>query len=199
MNHRDRLRDLLVARSLRRGDFVLASGARSTYYIDARRTLFSAEGQYLVGIEGLRALREADMLPEWVGGLTMGADPVAYAMAHRSWMEEAPMDAFSVRKEAKGHGTGSRVEGGLPPGASVVVVEDALTTGGSALRAIDVLEAHGARILGVLTVVDRESGGEEALAARGYSLVRLYTARELLDAPAGEPGPEPLSPPAEGA
>jgi orotate phosphoribosyltransferase len=187
MNHRDRLRDLLVARSLRRGDFVLASGARSTYYIDARRTLFSAEGQFLVGIEGLRALREADLLPQWVGGLTMGADPVAYAMAHRSWIDGSPVEAFSVRKEAKGHGTGSRIEGGLPSDASVVVVEDALTTGGSALRAIDALEEHGVRILGVLTVVDRESGGGELLAARGYPLVRLYTARELLDAPASPP------------
>jgi orotate phosphoribosyltransferase len=183
MNHRDRLRDLLVARSLQRGDFVLASGARSSYYIDARKTLFSAEGQYLVGLEALRVLRETAHLPEWVGGLTMGADPVAYALAHRSWIEKSPIDAFSVRKAAKAHGTGNRIEGGLPAGASVVVVEDALTSGGSSLQAIQVLEDHGARILAVLTVVDREAGGEEVIRSAGYPLLRLYTARELLDAP----------------
>jgi orotate phosphoribosyltransferase len=183
MNHRNRLRDLLVARSLQRGDFVLASGARSSYYIDARKTLFSAEGQYLVGLEALRVLRETGHLPEWVGGLTMGADPVAYAVAHRSWIEASPINAFSVRKAAKAHGTGNRIEGGLPPGASVVVVEDALTSGSSSLQAIRVLEDHGVRILAVLTVVDREAGGEDALRAAGYPLLRLYTARELLEAP----------------
>jgi len=183
MNHRIRLRDLLVARSLERGNFVLASGARSTYYIDARKTLFSAEGQYLVGIEALRVIREAGLEPEWVGGLTMGADPVACAVAHRSWIEESPVHAFSVRKATKTHGTGSRIEGGLPPGASVVVVEDALTSGGSSLEAVRALEEHGVTILAVLTVVDREAGGEGALRAAGYSLLRLYTAQELLDAP----------------
>jgi orotate phosphoribosyltransferase len=114
MSHRDRLRDLLVERSLERGDFVLASGARSTYYIDARKTLFSAEGQFRVGIEALRVIRDAGLAPEWVGGLTMGADPVACAVAHRSWTEGPPVHAFSVRKETKAHGAGSRIEGGLP-------------------------------------------------------------------------------------
>jgi orotate phosphoribosyltransferase len=193
MNHRDRLRDLLVERSLERGDFVLASGARSTYYIDARKTLFSAEGQFLVGLEALRVIRDAGLAPSWVGGLTMGADPVACAVAHRSWLEASPVQAFSVRKEAKGHGAGSRIEGGLPSGARVVVLEDTLTTGGSALRALEALEAHGARILAVLAVVDRESGGAAAIEAAGYPLLRLYTATELLAAS------DRLSPPGEGA
>lgn len=182
MNHRERLRDLLVERSLRVGDFVLASGARSTYYIDARKTLFSAEGQALVGRVGLDVLRLRGLNPAWVGGLTMGADPVSLAIAHRSWEENTPVNAFSVRKEAKTHGAGSRIEGGLPPGVEVVVTEDTLTTGGSALRAVAALEAHGVQVLAVLAVVDRESGGEEALAERGIPLVRLYTATELLAA-----------------
>ncbi len=182
-----------MERSLERGDFVLASGARSTYYIDARKTLFSAEGQFLVGIEALRSIREAGLDPRWVGGLTMGADPVAFAVAHRSWLDETPIQAFSVRKEAKGHGAGSRIEGGLPPGASVVVLEDTLTTGGSALRAIEALEEHGVRILAVLAVVDRESGGAAALEAAGYPSLRLYTAGELLATS------DRISPPAEGA
>jgi orotate phosphoribosyltransferase len=203
MNHRIRLRDLLVARSLRRGDFVLASGARSSYYIDARRTLFSAEGQYLVGHEALRVIREAGLKPRWVGGLTMGADPVACAVAHRSWIDGDPVDAFSVRKAAEGpRRRASRIEGGLPAGAPVVVVEDTLTTGGSALRAAEALEEHGARILAVLTVVDREAGGEEALRGRRLPPPSGSTP-PLLEHPwprriPGETARR-ISPPAEGA
>jgi len=181
MDHETRLRDLLVRRSLRRGDFVLASGARSSYYIDARKTLFSAEGQFLLGHEGLRLIRASGWDARWVGGLTMGADPIAYAIAHRSWMEGHPIDAFSVRKEAKSHGTGSRIEGGLPQGTPVVVVEDTLTSGQSALQAVDALESYGCKVAGVLCVVDREAGGQAALEARGLSIRRMFTAQQLLD------------------
>jgi orotate phosphoribosyltransferase len=180
ISHRDRLRDLLIERSLERGDFVLASGARSTYYFDARKTLFSAEGQFLLGHVALEALRQRGLSPVWVGGLTMGADPIAFAIAHRSWIEGSPIQAFSVRKEPKGHGTGSQIEGGLPAGAEVVVLEDTLTSGGSSLRAIQALREHGVHVLAALTVVDREAGGREALEAEGVPLISLYTAAELL-------------------
>lgn len=96
-------------------------------------------------------------------------------------MEGDPLDAFSVRKEVKGHGTGSRIEGGLRQGTSVVVVEDTLTSGRSALQAVDVLEAYGCRVSGVLCVVDREAGGQDALEARGLPVIRMYTAQQLLD------------------
>ena len=172
---------------MEKGDFVLASGARSSYYIDARRTTFSAEGQYLLGIVGLQALWSSGLSPDWVGGLTMGADPVACALAHRSWIENQPIRAFSVRKKAKEHGTGRRIEGGLPEGAEVVVIEDSLTTGSSALEAVRVLDDFGARVLAVLTVVDREEGGEARINDAGYPLLRIFTAAEL------------LSPPGEGA
>jgi orotate phosphoribosyltransferase len=187
MEHQTRLRDLLVHRSLERGDFVLASGARSSYYIDARKTLFSAEGQYLLGLEGFRLLRAAGWLPRWVGGLTMGADPIAYAIAHRSWMEGEPIDAFSVRKQAKDHGMGSRIEGGLPAGVAVVVVEDTLTSGASALKAVDALESWGCSVSGVLCVVDREAGGRQVLEARGLPVLSMYTAQSLLDSSAADP------------
>ena len=180
ISHRDRLRDLLIERSLQRGDFVLASGARSTYYFDARKTLFSAEGQFLIGLVALEALRHEGLAPDWVGGLTMGADPIAFAMAHRSWIDGDPIQAFSVRKEPKSHGLGSQIEGGLPSGAKVVVVEDALTSGGSSLRAIRALKEHGVQILATLTVVDREAGGRETLEGEGVPLIALYTAAELL-------------------
>lgn len=177
---RMRLRTVLLERSLRRGDFTLASGARSSYYVDARTTTMSGIGQVLIGRLGLAALDDAGWRPQAIGGLTLGADPVAYAVAHAATLEGRELDAFTVRKQAKDHGTGRRIEGGLAAGAAVVVTEDVVTTGGSALRAIEALEEAGARVLGVLAVVDREQGGRERLEEAGYSLVCLFTASELL-------------------
>jgi orotate phosphoribosyltransferase len=110
----------------------------------------------------------------------MGADPLSYSIAHASFLAGSPMDAFSVRKEAKGHGTGQLVEGGLPKGARVVVVEDSMTTGNSALKAVSAVEAHGCTVAAVLTLVDREEGGRETVEEAGYPLLAVFTARELL-------------------
>ncbi|HEV2149688.1 MAG TPA: orotate phosphoribosyltransferase [Longimicrobiaceae bacterium] len=187
MTDRDRLLRLLVERSLRLGDFVLASGARSRYYIDCRTTTTHAEGQYLVGRLGLELLDGAGLAPATVGGLTMGADPVAYAVAHASWIAGRPVHAFSVRKEAKEHGTGKRIEGCFAAGDPVVVVEDVITSGGSALRACDAVRQAGGAVLGVLALVDREGGGREAIEAAGYPVHALFRVSELL-AEAGEPG-----------
>lgn len=177
---RDRLHALLIERSIRRGDFVLASGARSSYYIDARLTTMSGAGQQLIGRLGLAALDEADWHPAAVGGLTLGADPVSYAIAHAAALAGRTLDAFTVRKEAKAHGTGRRIEGGFASGMSVVVIEDVVTSGESALRAIQEVEKEGGQVLGVLTVVDRQEGGRERIEDAGYSLVSLFTAEELL-------------------
>lgn len=179
---RDRLRELLVRRSVRLGDFTLASGATSSYYVDARRTTMCAEGQYLTGRVCLRALREAGIQASHVGGLTMGADPVAYAIARESFVDGPALDGFSVRKQAKAHGTGQRIEGGLPRDARCVVVEDSMTTGGSALNAIGAIEEHGATVVAVLTLVDREEGGRERLEEVGYPLVSVFTGPELRQA-----------------
>jgi orotate phosphoribosyltransferase len=162
-----RLRELLQERSVTRGDFVLASGRRSTFYIDARRTTMAAEGL------GWR--------PDVVGGLTLGADPVAYAIAaaSRGAGRGPAVDAFSVRKRAKAHGTGKRIEGCFAPGAAVVIVEDVITTGRSALEAVGAVESAGGRVLGVLAVVDREEGGRGALEQAGYAVATLVTATEL--------------------
>ncbi|HEX2188332.1 MAG TPA: orotate phosphoribosyltransferase [Longimicrobiaceae bacterium] len=182
MSDRDRLLRLLVERSLRLGDFVLASGARSRYYIDCRTTTTHAEGQFLVGRLGLELLDREGLAPAAVGGLTMGADPVAYALAHASWIAGRPVNAFSVRKEAKGHGTGKRIEGCFAPGDRVVVVEDVITSGGSALRACDAVTDAGGAVLGVLALVDREGGGREAVEAAGFRVASLFGVSELLEA-----------------
>lgn len=171
---------LLRANSVRTGDFLLASGRRSSYYIDARRTTMTGRGQVLIGRLGLAALDQAEWKASAVGGLTLGADPVAYAIAHAAAAAGRQLDAFTVRKEPKGHGAGRLVEGPVEPGASVVVVEDVVTTGASALRAISALTDFGARVRGVLAVVDREEGGREQIEAAGHTLVTLFRVSDLL-------------------
>ena len=175
----DALDRLILERSVKRGHFVLASGRRSSFYIDCRLTTMSAEGLVLIGRLGLEAIRRAGWSPRSVGGLTMGADPVAYAIAAASASDPPILDAFSVRKEAKTHGTGRRVEGNFSAGHCVVVAEDVITTGGSALKAIEAIREEGGTVLGVLAVVDREEGGRAAIEAAGLQVVAITTATRL--------------------
>ena len=179
MTDRESLRRLLLERSVRRGSFVLASGQRSSYYIDCRLTTMSAEGMTLIGRMGWEALQQMGWRPTAIGGLTMGADPVAYAIAAASYGSTAPVDAFSVRKEAKDHGTGRLIEGNFKSGDPVVVVEDVITSGGSALKALAAVEEAGGTVLGVLAVVDREQGGKAMLETNGRRVVTLTTASDL--------------------
>jgi orotate phosphoribosyltransferase len=173
------LRRLLLERSVRRGSFVLASGQRSSYYIDCRLATMSAEGMTLIGRMGWAAIKRAGWQPAGVGGLTMGADPVAYAIAAASFQTDTPVDAFSVRKEVKDHGTGRTIEGNFQPGDTVVVVEDVITSGGSARKAVAALEEAGGTVLGILAVVDREEGGRGLLEEEGREVLVLTTATEL--------------------
>jgi len=170
---------LLTERSVRFGDFVLASGARSSWYIDCRLTTMSAPGQVLIGPLGLDAIRLAGWQPDAIGGLTMGADPVAYAIAAASMRAGPTIDAFSVRKEAKRHGTGRRIEGNFKPGNTIVVIEDVITSGGSALIAIDAIREEGGEVLGLFALVDRESGGRAKIEAAGVPVHALVNASEL--------------------
>lgn len=176
---RERLLALLAGRSFRTGTFELSSGGTSSYYVDCRTTTMHAEGLVRVGAAGLDALEEADLSPELVGGLTMGADPVSYAIAAESWRRGRPIHAFSVRKSAKGHGRGQRIEGCFEAGRRVVVTEDVVTTGGSALEAASAVEDAGGRVLAVLALVDRQEGGREAIEEAGHRLLTLFTAAEL--------------------
>jgi orotate phosphoribosyltransferase len=180
MDPTDALIALLKERSVRFGDFTLASGERSNWYIDCRPTTMSAPGQLLIGRLGLAAIRNANWQPRAVGGLTMGADPVAYAVAAASANSDQVIDAFSVRKAAKEHGTGRRIEGNFTAGDAVVVVEDVITSGGSALQAIAAVREAGGTVIGVLAVVDREAGGREKIEASGVPVVTLVAGRQLL-------------------
>ncbi len=175
---RNRLIELLREKSYRRMRVVLASGRESDFYVDARQTTLHAEGSWIIG-----SLIHARLAPEvvGVGGLTMGADPIASAVATVSWPAGRPVHAFIVRKEPKGHGTQTWVEGraNLPVGSPVAIVEDTTTTGGSLLKAVDRAEADGLRVVQCFTVVDREEGAAEALAARGFTLEALVRRTEL--------------------
>jgi orotate phosphoribosyltransferase len=171
---------LLRARSLRRGDFVLSSGRRSSYYIDARITTMSGAGQVLIGRMALALFDDHGWKPALVGGLTLGADPVAYAIAHTATLQGRSLDAFTVRKEAKAHGAGRRIEGPFQSGVPVVVIEDVITTGESALNAAAVIHEAGGAIVGVFAIVDREEGGRERIAAAGYPVSTITTTSELL-------------------
>lgn len=171
---------LLAARSARRGSFTLASGRQSSLYIDARPTTMSPDGLALIGPLGLSALRDARWLVDAVGGLTLGADPIAYAISYASAHTASPIRAFTVRKEAKAHGTGKLIEGAFQEGDRVAIVEDVITTGGSALRAVEAVRAAGGEVVGVLALVDREEGGREALEAKGLEVTSLVTAADIL-------------------
>lgn len=176
---RDTLRDLLLARSVRRGDFVLASGRRSSFYIDARLTTMSGDGLAVVGGLGLDRLAARGWTPRSVGGLTLGADPIAYALALTAKRRGQLLDAFTVRKQPKSHGTGQRIEGCFATGYPVVIVEDVLTTGSSAREAVSAVEAEGGHVLGVMAVLDREEGGREAIERAGYLVEAFLTASDL--------------------
>jgi orotate phosphoribosyltransferase len=180
MTDRDQLVRMLATRSARRGSFTLSSGRQSSLYIDARLTTMTPDGQRLIGALGLRAIAEAKWEADAIGGLTLGADPIAYAICHSSADTARPLRAFTVRKEPKTHGTGKQVEGPLSAGDRVVIVEDTITTGGSAARAVEAVRREGGVPIGVLALVDREEGGREALEALGLEVRALATASEII-------------------
>jgi orotate phosphoribosyltransferase len=180
MTTHDRLISILAERSARRGQFTLASGRQSTLYIDARLTTMSPDGLALIGPLALAALRQSSWQVDAIGGLTLGADPISYAIAYASASSDAPLRAFTVRKEAKAHGTGRLIEGPFREGDRVAVVEDVITTGGSALRAVEAIRAAGGSVSGVIALVDREEGGRAALEDVGLSVIVLARASEIV-------------------
>jgi orotate phosphoribosyltransferase len=140
----------------------------------------SPDGLALIGPLGLSGLRDAGWQVDAIGGLTLGADPIAYAISYASAHTASPLRAFTVRKEAKAHGTGKLIEGPFQMGDRVVVVEDVITSGASALHAVDAVREAGGEVVGVLALVDRVEGGREALEEKGLRVVSLVTAADIL-------------------
>jgi orotate phosphoribosyltransferase len=179
---RERLRRILSAVSVRRGqDFLLASGKRSSVYCDARLTTCRAEAMPLIGRLFLDRMRQRGWRPAAVGGLTLGADPIVIAIARESLERDgAPVNAYLVRKEPKGHGMRRQIEGlSQQPPLDVVVVDDVCTTGDSTVRAIQASREAGLNVLGAVCLVDREEGAREAIEALGCPFDRIFTLAEL--------------------
>ena len=179
---RARLLDLLARMSFERRKVTLVSGKESDFYIDCKRTVLTAEGHVLVGRLLFDAVRRETPDARAVGGLTLGADPLASAVATISFLSGEPLHAFIVRKEPKGHGTGQWVERpfGLEPGTPVAILEDVVTTGGSTLRAIERARAEGLVVRAAFALVDRLEGGREAIEEKGERLFSLFTRRDFL-------------------
>jgi len=173
---------LLAERSTKRGQFTLASGKQSKYYVDARLTTMSPEGLSVIGPLALSTLRQSGWEVDAVGGLTLGADPISYAISYASARSDRPLRAFTVRKEVKSHGTGRIIEGPFKEGDRVAVIEDVITTGGSAVRAIEAVRAANGIIAGVLALVDREEGGRQAIEATGVPVISLVAASQIFSA-----------------
>ena len=153
------------------GDYVLSSGNHSSYYFDGRLLSLDAEGSALLGAEFLTMAQGCGAAA--IGGLTLGADPIVASVAVESYHAGTPVRAFIVRKEAKEHGMGRLIEGPLTPGASVVIVDDACSTGGSLFQAIAAAEADGCKVAHVTAVIDRHEGGSDELRRRGYAFSAL--------------------------
>jgi orotate phosphoribosyltransferase len=162
---RARLLELLIELAYEEREVVLASGKRSNVYIDCKQAVLTAEGHHLVGTLLCELLAQVAPEVRAVGGLTMGADPIASATATVSWQLGRPLDAFYIRKETKGHGTQKWLEGDkrVIPGTPVAIVEDVCTTGASTLKAIERARLHGLDVRRVIALVDREEGGREAV------------------------------------
>ena len=171
--------ELIEQRALKRGSFTLASGRTASFYLDAKQVVLDAQGSMLVGRAILQRLQDLGGLPEAIGGMSIGADPITSAAVTMAGVAGLPLKGFMVRKEPKGHGMQRYVEGPVEPGQRVVIVEDVTTTGGSSLLAIDRATEFGLRVERVVTVIDRLAGAAEAFAARGIPLEPLVTIRDL--------------------
>ncbi|NTV29260.1 MAG: orotate phosphoribosyltransferase [Candidatus Omnitrophica bacterium] len=176
---RKRLFDILRTQAFFKGDFVLSSGKKSNYYLDARLVTLSAEGAFLCGRLILDLVRDAR--PTAIGGPTLGADPMVGAIGAVSFLMKSPVKTFIIRKEPKGHGKGRMVEGPeLTAADRIVFIDDVATTGKAFIHSIDALAPDGLKPVRCACIIDRQDGAREALAARGVELVSLFTAAEFL-------------------
>jgi len=180
MTEKDRLLTILKTLSYEEGDFILASGKRSSYYIDAKETTLNPEGLFLVGKLMYAMTREIPDI-QAVGGVSIGGDPLVCSVVLESYNRKDNLVGFLIRKEPKGHGTNRWVEGGknLKTGMNVVILEDVVTTGGSSLKAIDATEKEGYKVRGIVAILDRLEGGKETIESRGYLFKSIFTLNDL--------------------
>lgn len=178
---KERLIRLIIEKAFRYSDepvFKLVSGRLSNYYFDCKPVTLSPEGMYLIGNVIFDAV--SGLMPKGIGGLTLGADPIASAVAYTSYLKGQPIEAFVVRKTAKSHGTMQWIEGNVTRGDRVVIAEDVITTGKSTIEAITKAEEAGLVIVKVIALIDRQEGGREAIESRGYTVDSVITREEVM-------------------
>lgn len=166
---------VLNKKSIIRGQITLSSGKKSSYYIDAKMTSLDNQGAVLAAKLFSSQLKGIDS----IGGPTLGADPFLGAILYECWRKKKTMGAFIVRKKLKTHGTQKLIEGPLKPGQNVAIIEDVITTGGSVYQAIKTVEDFGAKVIKVLTLVDREEGGVDFLEKKGYPVFPVFKKSHL--------------------
>lgn len=178
---RGALLSLIREKGYEKRDVVLSSGKKSNFYIDCRQVTLHHEGGFLVGSLIYDMLLTGGRKVEAVGGMTLGADPIVSSVSVIAHLKGSPLNGFLIRKEAKGHGTASRIEGtkNLSPGMAVAILEDVVTTGGSTLKSIDAALSFGLEVARVIAIVDRNEGGKEALKNAGYELESLFLKEEI--------------------
>ncbi len=186
MNEKQALIDIIKERSFRYSSepsFKLSSGGVSSFYFNMKKTTQSPDGMYLVGKLVFEKIKELGLAPDAIGGLTMGADPIAYAVAMHSWHMKEPIQAFVIRKEPKEHGLRLPLEGNVKAGDRVVIIDDVVTTGGSTIKAINVAREFGLVIDAVIVLVDRcEQNGRQNIEALGYPVYDILTINDFIPA-----------------
>ncbi len=182
VEERNELMEIIRKMSYEEREVTLASGRKSNFYFDGKQTTLHARGGLLVGKAFWDIVKTFDGPIDGVGGLTLGADPIATATSIAAALEGTPVQAFIIRKEPKGHGTGQWLEGrkNLPPGSRVVIVEDVTTTGGSSMKAVERAKEEGLVVLGIVTLVDRQEGAQENITAEGQVLKAVFTKEEVV-------------------
>ncbi|HUO76123.1 MAG TPA: orotate phosphoribosyltransferase [Thermodesulfovibrionales bacterium] len=183
MDNKARLIEYIKRHSFQRSDtpiYKLSSGNMSSFYFNLKKTTYSPEGQFLVGNLVFDKINELGWKPKAIGGLTMGADPIATATAYTSYIRNEPVEALVIRKEPKGHGTMSQIEGKVMPGDKVIIIDDVVTTGGSTIKAIEAAKKAGLNIIGVIILLDRgESNGRQNIEDLGYPVHSILTIRDF--------------------
>ena len=182
MSVKDQLKAIIRELSYEEREVTLASGRKSNFYFDGKQTTLHAKGGLLVGKAFWEEVKHFPGPIHGVGGLTLGADPIATATSIAADLDGASVHAFIIRKEPKGHGTGQWLEGrkNLPPGSRVVIVEDVTTTGGSSMKAVERAREEGLEVVGIVTLVDREEGAREAIEGAGQRLRAIFTRSEVV-------------------
>jgi len=179
---KDRLIELIVEKSFRfteKPEFRLSSGKMSNFYFNCKTTTLAPEGMYLIGNICFERLEKVWGKVNAVGGHTLGADPIAFAISYTSYLKGRPVEAFVVRKEPKGHGTMQWIEGNVKRGDKVVIIEDVITSGASTIKAIERAQKEGLEVIGVMVLIDRQEGGREVVESKGFSVEVILTREEI--------------------